>query len=107
MERRSFERFDMNLFATYDQGRFSKGLEAMTNNVSLKGACILTEKKLKPQKNIKLRFFFGSQINPKEMDSTVVYSKPIEDNLGKGYLSGVEFADLIFKDKSELLQNGL
>ena len=107
MERRSFERFSMNLFATYDQSRFSKGLEAMTNNVSLKGACILTEKKLKPQKNIKLKLFFGPQISPKEMNSTVVYSKPVEDKLERGYLSGIEFSDLIFKDKEELLQNGL
>ena len=77
----------------------------MTSNISLKGASILTEKELKPQKNIKLKFFFGSKTNSKEMNSKVVYSKPIEDKLGKGYMSGVEFSELIFKDRKDLLNN--
>ena len=50
MERRRFERFQMNNFLTYKPNRFRAEVESITDNISLKGACILTEKKLKPQK---------------------------------------------------------
>jgi hypothetical protein len=73
----------------------------------LKGASLLTEKQLKPQKNIKLKFFFGPKVGSKEVDSRIVYSRPVEDNLGKGYINGVEFSDLIFSDGKELLNNEL
>jgi hypothetical protein len=105
MDRRSFERFPFNNFVAYKPSRFSAGEESVTNNISLKGACILTEKGLKPQGKIKLRLFFGPKVGAKEVNARVVYSKPVEDSLGKGYLNGVEFSELIFNDKKELLEN--
>lgn len=105
MERRSFERLPKNNFLTYKSNRFSSEVESMTNNISLKGACILTEKKLRPQKNIKLKFFLGPKIGIKEVKSRVIYSKPVNVELGKGFLSGVEFAELIFKERKDLSNN--
>ncbi len=105
MERRQFERFQRNNFATYKLHHFSAGVECVTNNISLKGACVLTEKKLKPKKNIKLKLFLGPKLGPRETNSRVVYSKPTDGNLGKGYLSGLEFLDIIFKDEKELSDN--
>lgn len=105
MDRRSHERFPLNYFAAYNPSRFNAGAESLTNDISLKGACILTEKRLKPQKRIRLKLYLGPKIGSKDVNARIVYSRPVEDSLGKGYLSGVEFSDLIFNDKKELLEN--
>ena len=105
MDRRSHERLPLNYFAAYNFNRCKAGVESVTNDISLKGACILTEKRLRPQKRIRLKLYFGSRIGSKEVNARVVYSKPVDDSLAKGYLSGVEFSDLIFNDKKELSEN--
>ena len=105
MDRRSQERLPLNYFAVYNISQYSAGVESVTNDISLKGACILTEKRLKPQKRIRLKLYFGSKIGSKEVNARVVYSKPVDESLVKGYLNGVEFSDLIFNDKKELLEN--
>ncbi|MFC1709192.1 PilZ domain-containing protein [Candidatus Omnitrophota bacterium] len=107
MERRQFERLSINNFVTYKRNRFSPSIECMTSNISLRGACILTENKLEPQKNIRLKLFYGPKIGAKEVVSKVIYSKPVEDKLGKGYVNGVEFSKSIFSDRKELFDNEL
>ena len=107
MERRRFERFQMNNFLTYKPSRFRAVVESMTNDISLKGASIISEKELEPQKNIEMKIFFGPRVGSKVLNSKVIYSRPIQDKLGKGYVSGVEFSNLIFSDRKDLLDNEL
>jgi hypothetical protein len=104
MDRRRFERFKINNFAVYKPGRINEK-ELMTNNISLKGACFFSEKELKPNKIIMLKFYFGPKVGSKQVKSRVVYSMSVKDDLGQGYLNGVEFLDLIFKDDKELKEN--
>ncbi|MFH1622809.1 MAG: PilZ domain-containing protein [Candidatus Omnitrophota bacterium] len=105
MERRRFERYEVKNFVTYKPSRFRSEVEFITNNMSLKGACIFSENQLNFRGGIRLKFYLGPKTGLREVQSRVVYSVPAKDNLGNGFFTGVEFLDVICNDGKELLNN--
>lgn len=91
VEKRRSQRFSMSSFVSYKPGLFSGRLDAMTKNISLRGTCFFSEKKLAPNKIIMLRLHYGNQVGSRKIRARVVYSQPVEDTFGKGYFVGVEF----------------
>ncbi|MFC1754876.1 PilZ domain-containing protein [Thermoproteota archaeon] len=92
-EKRRHERFEMAGFVTYRPGVLSGRVDAVTKNVSLRGACFFSEKKLQKGKIVWLKLYYGSKSGARKIKAKIAYSTPVEDKLGRGYFNGVEFLD--------------
>jgi len=92
-DRRKFKRFDQINFIKFKPRIFSVHVDSITKNICLKGTCFFSDNKLRKDKVVSLKIFYHSGIPSRNIKAKVIYSLPVSDKFGKGYLNGVEFLD--------------
>lgn len=91
--KRKYQRSDAVTFVSYKPGLFSGEVNTLTENISLKGACFFSDRKLEEGKIITLKLQQQTKEGLKKIKARIIYSKPIKDKTGSGFFNGVEFID--------------
>ncbi len=90
-ERRKHARFKSSTILQYKDGIFTAQTDAVTKDVSLGGVCFFSDRKIKLGKIIKIRLFYDPKAPAKIVNGKVVWSRPYDDKITKGFLNGLTF----------------